>query len=334
MSGALAGLRHLAVIGCGGMSAGCYLPALRQLCGDRAAELRLSCVDPDADRAAALVDSWPGPGRVMAVADAVLEQERLDAALVVVSAGACGAVARPLLAAGLPCLIEKPPACDCVELDALAAAAAQRGVLAEVAFNRRSQPMARRCRTMVGSVAGPLRAVRGRLTRRGRRDPDFSLTAIHLLDAAAWCAGTPYAELALHYPPRPAGCIAYALRGSLETGASVELHIDPMADDHREELTFGFDGVDLRLELAVRVAGQAQPGSLELVRDGSPATAEHDAAGPWWAVNGVAPMLRAFLARVARGERSSPHPPASARQPVALMNALQARREHWTATGV
>ncbi len=325
-------LRHLAIVGCGGMAQDCYLPALRHLLGEEAASLRLSLVDPIAERADTLAARWPGPATAHRDADAFLESALPDAAFIVATAGACASVAIPFIAATVPCLIEKPPARNTRELAALSTRSRAIGALVEVAFNRRAQRAARHARSEAEHLIGALRAVRGRLLRRARPDPDFALTGLHLVDIAAWCAGDRYRHADLHYPTTGGDHIAYALYGRLRSGVPVELTIDPMAGTVSEDLELHGERGTLHLSLAGRDRGVVTAACLERVDDDGRHAIITESERNWWAANGVAAMVHDFLRRVVDGARNTPHHPGTATTTIALMTAMQARAKRWDDT--
>ena len=84
-------------------------------------------------------------------------------------------------------------------------AADSAGVSTQVAFNRRFEPLARELRHMLDThlAHGDLQHVRYDLVRVGRTDADFSLTAIHGIDAARFLAGSDYAAVRFHYKALP-----------------------------------------------------------------------------------------------------------------------------------
>ena len=135
---------------------------------------------------------------------AMLEAERPDAVVVVVPVERTVAVGSLVLERGLPLLLEKPPGETVAEVDRLIAAAERggRAVPHQVAFNRRFAPLVRELRRRI-EEAGPLQHLHYEMTRVERRDPDFSTTAIHGLDAVRYLAGCDYAEARFRYRELP-----------------------------------------------------------------------------------------------------------------------------------
>ncbi len=110
---------RVAVIGAGAMGAN-HARVINQLKGVELAAI----VDASADRGRALAETY---GCTYAPSiDGLIGT--VDAATVATSSTAHAAVAVPLLAAGIPCLVEKPLAMDEAECQAIIAAAAKGGV--------------------------------------------------------------------------------------------------------------------------------------------------------------------------------------------------------------
>jgi predicted dehydrogenase len=141
----------LAVVGCGAVAAGHYLPSI-------AASRRLRAtllVDRDAGRARALAARW----KVPAVATDVAEVPRHAGAAVVALPNALHApVAIELLRQGVHVLVEKPMATAAVECDAMAAAARESGARLAVGLQFRYFDSTRWVRDALASaMLGPLR---------------------------------------------------------------------------------------------------------------------------------------------------------------------------------
>lgn len=119
---------RLCIAGCGRIAERGYLPALRDL-----PEVRLAAVaDPDPARAAGLLAGLGGASRFEAVGP-MLAAGEVDALLVATPAGDHVASASLAAEAGVPCLIEKPPATDL----AGALRLARLDPLPAIGFNRR-----------------------------------------------------------------------------------------------------------------------------------------------------------------------------------------------------
>ncbi|MEM1333542.1 MAG: Gfo/Idh/MocA family oxidoreductase, partial [Actinomycetota bacterium] len=185
---------RLGLVGCGRLASSGYLPALALCSGVRLAAV----TDLDTDRATALVAeaAAAGHGEVV-VARSIAELVAagpLDGVLVATPVAAHLGDAQDIAAAGLPVLVEKPPAPD-------AASAAELAKLEPtpfVAFNRRFDPGARAVRAAIGSRArgGGVLEVEAAITyRRGswgaHTVTDDALLDLgpHLVDWVRWSTG-------------------------------------------------------------------------------------------------------------------------------------------------
>ena len=119
-------------------------------------------------------------------------------------------VAEAVLRRGLPLLVEKPPGRTAVEVDRLVAAADRgrdgRPVPHQVALNRRYVPLVAELRRRLDArtADAPIQHVHYEMTRIDRREPDFSVTAIHGIDAVRYIAGSDYAHVRFRYQEMPA----------------------------------------------------------------------------------------------------------------------------------
>ena len=164
---------------------------------------------------------------------AMLDAERPDAVVVVVPVERTAAVGSMVLERGLPLLLEKPPGATVPEVDRLIAAAEGGGrpVPHQVAFNRRFAPLVRELRRRI-EEAGPLQHLHYEMTRVERRDPDFSTTAIHGLDAVRYLAGCDYAEARFRYRELPGlgpGVANILVDAVMASGATAHLAFCPVA---------------------------------------------------------------------------------------------------------
>ena len=123
---------RLGLVGCGRLAELGYVPALASL-----PEVELAAVaDPDAHRRALIAANGT---RAFGSAEALLDAGAVDALVVASPAREHARHARLAVAAGLPCLVEKPPAADAVEAQRLA----EMGSGIWIGFNRRFQHGAR-----------------------------------------------------------------------------------------------------------------------------------------------------------------------------------------------
>lgn len=174
---------RIGLVGCGRLAEVGYLPALA-----RAGNARLAGVadtDPERRRlAGSCVPAFP-------TVEPLLQSGAVDAVVVATPTRAHLEQAARATAAGLPVLVEKPPACDSREAQGLAALAPA----VWIGFNRRFVPAVARLRR-VGCEVGGACALDLRMTyRRGTWRPlcggDDALLDLgpHLVDLARWLTG-------------------------------------------------------------------------------------------------------------------------------------------------
>ncbi len=192
---------RLLLIGCGRVCRRYHLPALRHL---GKAEIR-GIAEPDPRAAMAARPAAEVP--VFADAARLLAEVEADAALILTPPESHAALVAGALARELHVFVEKPLADRSGEAIRLASLAVARGRILQVGFNRRLRPAYRALRRALRK-AGPgphrfdlrLRTPGGRWGRGGRdeetlRDELLFDLGSHLVDLAAWLAGTPIAEL-------------------------------------------------------------------------------------------------------------------------------------------
>lgn len=127
----------------------------------------------------------------------LVDPDRYDAALVAVPSAQTAPIARQLIEAGIPVLIEKPAAPSAAEAAELAALAEERGVLALVAVNRRYYSLVQQALRIVAQH-GPIRGVvveghepTDELVRAAGIDPEqwIHLNSVHFIDLLRLAGG-------------------------------------------------------------------------------------------------------------------------------------------------
>jgi predicted dehydrogenase len=191
-----------------------------------------ACCDLDAERAESHRKAF-GFARHYTDAFAMLEAERPDAVALVVPIEHTSDIAARILERGVPLLVEKPPGQTVAEVDRLIAAAESRDppVPHQVALNRRFAPLIRELRHRL-DVSPPIQHVHYEMTRVDRRDPDFSVTAIHGIDTVRFIAGSDYAHARFRYVEMPhlgPGVTNIFMDAVMVSGASAHLAFCPVA---------------------------------------------------------------------------------------------------------
>jgi myo-inositol 2-dehydrogenase / D-chiro-inositol 1-dehydrogenase len=254
---------NLCQIGCGEHARVAHGPSQRRCAAERGDLVLAGCCDLDAGRAESFRRDF-GYARAFTDPSAMLEAERPDAVVVVVPVERTVAVGSMVLERGLPLLLEKPPGETTVAVDELIAASEKGGrVPHQVAFNRRFAPLVRELRRRI-EEAGPLQHVHYEMTRVERRDPDFSTTAIHGLDAVRYIAGADYAEARFRYHERPdigPGVANILVDAVMTSGATAHLAFCPVAGVLVERATAHAHGHTLFLHVPMW-SGVDSPGRL------------------------------------------------------------------------
>ena len=253
-------------IGCGNHAYSAHGPA-QQAVAAAVPDFQLAaCCDRDAKRAADYAHAY-GFQRHYTDIDTMLAHEQPDALAIVVPVHIVSSIAAPLLARGLPILLEKPPGLTRSELELLIAAAGVGGAPHLVGFNRRFMPILARARAL---LVGEFQRdepwqITYELTRFDRRDPDFSTTAIHALDAGLFLAGSPLKNARLgwrEFPQLGPGVAALWSEAECVSGTQLRWNINPVVGLIGERIAIHGTGQSLLLDLPVRKEGCA--GSLSL----------------------------------------------------------------------
>ena len=193
------------MIGCGEHAVSWHGPALVLYLASHPALELAGCCDVDPSKAEAYRDRF-GFARAYADMETMLDAERPDAAALVVPVHVTCEIGTRVLTRGIPLLLEKPPGETTLDVDRLAAAARAGGggtrtVPHQVAFNRRYVPLVAALRERIGHLppGAGLQHVRYEMVRVNRRDPDFSTTAIHAIDAVRFIAGADFEDVRFRY---------------------------------------------------------------------------------------------------------------------------------------
>jgi predicted dehydrogenase len=329
-------MTRLVQIGCGEHARVAHGPSQARCARERSDLVLAACCDVDPARAESFRRDF-GYARAFTDAPAMLEAERPDAVVVVVPIERTEAVGSLVLERRIPLLLEKPPGATAAEVDRLIAASERSGrvVPHQVAFNRRSAPLVRELRRRVGE-AGPLQHLHYEMTRVERRDPDFSTTAIHGLDAVRYLAGADYAEARFRYRDLPElgpGVADILVDAVMTSGATAHLAFCPMAGVLVERATAHAHGHTLFLHVPMW-SGVDSPGRLWHFEGGKlRADLAGDRVGDGTALFELGGFYRetaAFLDAVAEGREPSPTLRES-RQSVEIAEHVRERRAGYRA---
>jgi len=254
------------------------------------------------------------------------DEERPDAACVVVPPEHLVAAALPLLERGVPLLVEKPPGRDPAELEALIEAAAKTGTAVQVGFNRRFIPLFAQALRILRERLAPeeILQIDYDLVRAGRFDADFAVTAVHGLDAALCLAGSRIRRARvfrrrLAISGRHASAVA--VEAECESGALVRCTFRPVAGALWERATLHGSSESLTLDLPIWNSAD-RPGLLRWWENGALVRELRGPEEPDFRMWGFYGQWRAFIDGVRAGRKLIPSL-ADAREAVALMAALR-----------
>lgn len=321
---------RLCQIGCGEHARVAHGPSQARCARERRDLVLAACCDVERERAEAFRREF-GHARAFTDAAAMLEAERPDAVVVVVPIERTAGVATLVLERGIPLLLEKPPGTTVAEVDRLIETAERGGrpVPHQVAFNRRFAPLVRELRRRIES-GPPLQHLHYEMTRVDRRDPDFSTTAIHGLDAVRYLAGADYAQARFRYRELPelgGGVADIFVDAVMATGATAHLAFCPVAGALVERATAHAHGQTLFAHVPMW-GGPDSPGRLWHFEGGTLAGAIDGGRmgdGPaLFELGGFYGETAAFLDALEHGRPPSPSLRQS-RQSVAIAQAIRER---------
>lgn len=315
---------RVGLIGAGWAARAVHGPSLRDYRRRRRGIQLAAVCDVDADRAEALRKDF-GFAAAYTSVEQLLADGAIDAAVVAVSAAHNAPVAVACVAAGLPVLLEKPPAMTARAARRLARDIAAHDGRVTVAFNRRFTPALVRLKELVAEV-GPVQSLRCDMRRTDRREPDFSTTAIHALDTLRFLGGD-VARMELRYAAcgAPGEVTTFHGLGTTVGGATVGFDIVPVAGETVERYTLCAGGRTFEATSAAGHVTVRDGGSVREVKVRRPSEQQHDTSGFYQEV-------AAFL-DAAKGEAAPPGPSvAETVESVTLMEALARRRLRYRRT--
>ena len=224
-------MTRLATVGCGEHATGSHGPSFALYAARHPGTDLVACCDLDPGKAERYRARF-GFARAYTDLRRMLDTERPDAVSLVAPVERTCELACLIFEWGFPLLLEKPPGRTVAEVDRMITAAG--GVAHQVAFNRRFAPLVRELKREVDAHVAPaeLLHLHYEMTRVGRRDPDFSTTAIHGIDAVRYLAGSDYAEIRFRYQALPGagpGVANIFLDAVMASGASAHLAFCPVA---------------------------------------------------------------------------------------------------------
>jgi predicted dehydrogenase len=261
----------------------------------------------------------------------MLAAEKPDAVCILVPPEQLCRLTSQCLEMRIPVLVEKPPGKTLAEIDQMIKVADETQTPNQVAFNRRYTPLVQKMKSLLESDSAGLQHIRYDFCRIGRRDADFSTTAIHGIDTVRFLAGSDYARVHFYYQEMPELGPAVAnifLECTFESGATAQLNFTPVSGAVLERATLHAEDKVYNLHLPVW-GGFDAPGRLFLVSDNQ---VQMDISGPQlsdeeddYLLNGFYGENAAFFDDVRQG-RFPQGDLKSGRQSVEIAQAMRERQ--------
>ena len=319
----------ICTIGCGGHASQAHGPVQRQYASCHPGTVLAACCDQDAARASTYRDRFGFKRSYQNVAT-MLEKENPDAVAVIVPTTVTCKVAAPILEMGIPLFLEKPPGSTSAELEKLIAAAEKGGAPHHVAFNRRHMPILLKAISILDEDMPPESVFRidYEMARCDRRDPDFSTTAIHAIDAALFIARSPFQNAKMLYrcfENLGAGVAGMEVEAECECGTQVYLNIQPLEGRNTERLCIRAHKKTLVIDFPVM--GKRGPGATLSYWHEDQCVVSCNADEMTEDLMGFYGETESFFEAIRNGTPTT-LPLAGCRQQVALMEAIRNRESH------
>jgi predicted dehydrogenase len=278
-----------------------------------------ACCDIDIERAEDFCRDF-GFSRAHTDWKNMLEQERPDAVSLAVPVLKTAAMSIEILKMGYDLITEKPPGMTAGECRSIIEAAKTSKGRLGVMFNRRYMPLVKE---MSGILKGrEAEYLRYDFYRTGRKDNDFSTTAIHGIDTAQMLAGGLYSKMSFIYQPlktTPVGNIL--LSGITNRGTRVELNFYPDSGMNAERVVIISKGSTFFLNIPIWDCPD-YPGSILEYRDGTLVREIHGEKTDMFISSGFYDEHRDFYENIRNGLDSPADMPQHMRA-VELMEAIR-----------
>jgi len=281
-----------------------------------------ACCDIDDDKARAFADDF-GFARFDTDLDVMLEREKPDAVCLVSPPALTCEMGCRILRHGTPLLIEKPPGTNPAELEKLIEAAGDTPTM--VAFNRRFAPALVELKKQIANL--DVHDIDYLMVRNKRTEPDFSMTAIHGIDAIRFLVGD-FAEVHLSYQPiaSAAPAVNIVLEGVTASGIRARFRCYPCAGGIFERATVQADGHTLEANVPMWNSHD-MPGTVRhYMDDQRVAQISGDMDDPEIVLSGFYDENEAFFEAVRAGRVPEPNLNNS-RQSVLIADAICRRQQ-------
>jgi myo-inositol 2-dehydrogenase / D-chiro-inositol 1-dehydrogenase len=325
----------ICVIGCGWIASSNHGPSLAYYAAQHPDVDLAACCDVQIERAVRFQTEF-GFHRVYAGYREMMDAECPQAVCLLVPPERTAEMACDLLRRGVALLLEKPPGLTLAEVESIQSVAQETNTPHLVAFNRRFTPLVQHFRALFFARfhPGDIQHINYEMARVGRADPDFSTTAVHGIDTAAFLSGSTYNSVDFRYHPLPdlgETAANFFLDCTLASGASAHVAFYPLTGALTERAQIFMHNQAFYLELPLS-GGNDWPGRLLHIEKGSKVleiTGPQVAGGSEdWRLNGFYAENEAFLDAL-RERRLPPGGIETTCSTVAIMEAMRLRRDTW-----
>lgn len=327
----------ICIIGCGSQATKVHGPSYTKYAATHPDTLLAACCDLNEEKAIAFRDSF-GFARHYTGIETMLRAEKPAAVCLVAPEPLTCELSCRVFRAGYPLMMEKPPGLTVTEIEQMITAADEMGVPSQVAFNRRYMPLLTTMKRMVKERIAPetIQFLRYDLVRSGRKDPDFSTTAIHGIDTVKHLLDSDYAHIDFEYQefshlgPNVANIYLHC---RMKSGALAHLEFCPVAGVHVERATLHAEDHTFYLDLPTS-RGLDWPGRLRHVER---AVVKADISAPELSGSTAEFVLMGFYAeneRYFEDIRNGRRPVGdlrSAHQSIAIAEGIRTRAASFTA---
>lgn len=220
----------ICAIGCGDIAATGHGPAYAKYKAEHPSTELAGCCDLDAEKADYFRKKF-GFKRSYTNYQSMLTTENPDAVCLIVPVAITAALSVDIMKMGFPVLMEKPPGRNESEVKNIMTAAETYSVYNMAAFNRRFCPAVVECKNLLKHFTPhEILSIDYYLSRVGRKDKDFSTTAIHAVDTAKYLAGSDYKDITFHYQSIGVSkTTLVTMNCVMESEAAVTVHLHPLA---------------------------------------------------------------------------------------------------------
>lgn len=259
----------ICLIGCGYMTRDGHGPSCKKYAEEHDDVILAACSDIKIEAA---LEACSAFGFQRAYTDylEMVEKEKPDVVLVITPVALTCEISIALLERKIPVLLEKPPGMNVEENAKIHEAAIRNNVPARVAFNRRYTPLLRALKEELAGIDLPVLDVDCMFVRKGRKEADFSTTAIHGIDSVRYLSGSEYKSVRLQYQDilvddKPV--TNTKVSAVMKNGTSAGITFLPCGGCVVERITVTLSGYTFFLKLPVW-EGIDMPGELVCTKNG------------------------------------------------------------------